>query len=108
MTTAALVKGAVKERERIRFYEGQGYTLLQRSLRIKFQNIDVASAWDFWLVRGSEWVFVQVGSKEHRAEKMRKCREWISAYDPQRIHATYLLDCYQKKGRKTAWESVRL
>lgn len=93
-------KGARKERERINYYAKQGWKLLGRAVRTKFQREDIGGAWDFWMAKfkpdvldGVEWLFVQVGTWHNRSQKFRECREWVMTFGITKgIH--YRVDSY--------------
>jgi len=99
-------KGARKERERIDFYKEQGWKLLARAVRTKYQREDLGGAWDFWMARfrqddhnnGVEWMFVQVGSRHDRAKKIRTCREWVVLFGLPHRNIHYLVETYGAKG----------
>lgn len=118
------------ERERIAFYEALGYQLLQRSVRTRFQTIDIGGFWDLWFSKPSsgEWLFVQVGDHTHRAQKLKDAAAWIDKHGVVKLtitgayatsHVHYAVDIYQMphwEGRgkskryikDTQWEHMEL
>lgn len=114
--------GMEKERERIRHYETQGWWLLQRAVRTRFQREDVGGAWDLWFGDEGRWLFVQVAPWKHRARKLRLLRRWLSLYtarDWADVGIRFVLDLYKPphyegRGAKrkwvgmTTWETVEL
>lgn len=105
-------KGLMNERERITFYEAEGWRLLQRSVRTRFQREDIGGAWDLWLVKDHAWLFVQVCDYHNVGVHREKCKKWLHENSlitfPSSNGAFYVLTVYRDahfegRGKNKKW-----
>ena len=85
-------RGGEYERLRMHFYAEQGYNVLHRATRVKFQQIDLAGVWDLWLAKGGKWIFVQITTRPNAAKHRRKCVIWLGKF--RNPTCEYHLDYY--------------